>query len=104
MPKDEILIPSFRVTADINYFEEDWTDEYDFSFIDDKYYEISQEDFSAFVVSPTVKARFKFPARGPLPKSIVDTRSDAQIVSDILRVRCQHRVSKLSGMILHKGI
>ena len=47
------------------------------------------KDFSAFVVSPTVKARLKFPARDPSPNLIVDNRSDAQIVSDILRIWCQ---------------
>ena len=89
MPKDKILIPSSRVPADINYFTEEWTNEHDFTFLDDKLYEISQEDNSAFVVSPTVKARLKFPARDPSPNLIVDNRSDAQIVSDILRVWCQ---------------
>ena len=89
MPKNKFLIPSSWVTADINYFTEEWTNEHDFTFLDDKLYEISQEDFSAFVVSPTVKARFKFPACNPSPNLIVDNRSDAQIVSDILRIWCQ---------------
>ena len=86
MPKDEILIPSSWVTADINYFTEEWTNEHDFTFLDDTLYKISQEEFSAFVVSPTVKARFKFPARDPSPNLIVDNRSDGQIVSDIPRI------------------
>ena len=55
MPTDKILVPSSWVTADINYFTEQWIDENDFIFFDDTLSEISKEDFSAFVVSPTVK-------------------------------------------------
>ena len=39
--------------------------------------------------SPTVKARFKFPTKDPSPNLIVDDRTPAQIVSDILRIWCQ---------------
>ena len=47
--------------ADVNYYTEQFTDEHHFSYLNDKFYDISQDDFSAYKVSPTVKARFKFP-------------------------------------------
>ena len=50
---------------------------------------INSTKFHKIVVSPTVKARFNFPARDPSPNLIVDNRSDAQIVSDILWIWCQ---------------
>ena len=82
-------MPPSWVKADVNYYTEQWIDENDFSFLNDTLYEISQEDFSAFAVSPTVKARFKFPTKDPSPNLIVDDRTPAQIVSDILRIWCQ---------------
>ena len=89
MPTEEIFVPKSWVTADVKYYTEQWIDENDFTFLDDTLYEILQEDFSAFVVSPTVKARYKFPAHDPSPNLIVDNRTLAQIVSDILRIWCQ---------------
>ena len=82
-------MPPSWVKADVNYYTEQWTDENDFSFLNDTLYEISQQDFSAYTVSPTVKARFKFPNKDPSPNLIVDNRTPAQIVSDILRIWCQ---------------
>ena len=82
-------MPSSWVKADVNYYTEQWTDENDFSFLNDTLYEISQQDFSAYTVSPSVKARFKFPNKDPSPNLIVDNRTHAQIVSDILRIWCQ---------------
>ena len=82
-------MPPSWVIADVNYYTEQWLDENDFSFLNDTLYEISQEDFSAFTVFPTVKARFKFPNKDPSPNLIVVDRTSAQIVSDILRIWCQ---------------
>ena len=75
--------------ADVNFYTEQYTDEQDFSYLNDTLYDISQDDFSAYTVSPAVKARFKFPNKDPSPNLITDNRTPAQIVSDILRIWCQ---------------
>ena len=38
------------------------------------------------MASPAVKAKFKYPARDPIPNEIQDNRSDSEKVSDILRM------------------
>ena len=75
--------------ADFNYYTEQFTDEKDFCYLNETLYDISRDDFSAYTVSPIVKARFKFPTKDPSPNLITDNRTPAQIVSDILRIWCQ---------------
>ena len=89
LPSDDIYVHPSLVKADFNYYTEQFTDEQDFSYLNDKLYDISQDDFSAYTVSPIVKARFKFPTKDPSPNLITDNRTSAQIVSDILRIWCQ---------------
>ena len=48
-----------------------------------------ESDFSVFVASNAVKAKFLYPSKDPLPNLIEDTRSDSQKVSDILRIWSQ---------------
>ena len=48
-----------------------------------------ESDFSAFVATDSVKAKFRFPSKDPVPNLIEDTRSDSQKVSDILRIWSQ---------------
>ena len=75
--------------VDIEYFIEEWDQENYFCYINDKQYEMCESDFSAFVVSNSVKAKFRFPSKDPVPNLIEDTRSDSQKVSDILRIWSQ---------------
>ena len=80
--------------ADFNYYTEQFTDEKDFCYLNETLYDISRDDFSAYTVSPIVKARFKFPTKDPSPNLITDNRTSAQIVSDILRIWCQCMTSE----------
>ena len=80
--------------ADFNYYTEQFTDERDFCFLNETLYNISRDDFSAYTVSPIVKARFKFPTKDPSPNLITDNRTNAMIVTDILRIWCQCMTSE----------
>ena len=55
--------------VDIEYFIEEWDQENDFCYISQKQYEC-ESDFSAFVVSNSVKAKFRFPSKDPVPNLI----------------------------------
>ena len=46
-------------------------------------------DFSVFVATPAVKAKFRYPSKDPLPNLIEDTQTDSEKVSDILRIWSQ---------------
>ena len=72
--------------VNIEYFIEEWDQENDFSYISQKQYEC-ESDFSAFVVSNSVK--FCFPSKDPVPNLVYYIRSDSQKVSDILRIWSQ---------------
>ena len=84
---------------EINYFVEEWEDQHDFHFLSD-YSEINHKnfnvfttnhhsDFNVFMASPAVKAKFKYPARDPIPNEIQDNRSDSEKVSDIFLIWTQ---------------
>ena len=74
--------------VDIEYFFEDWDQQNELCYIDQKQYEC-ESDISAFVPSNSVKAKFSFPSKDPVPNFIEDNRSDSQKVSDILRIWSQ---------------
>ena len=65
--------------VNIEYFIEEWDQENDFSYISQKQYEC-ESDFSAFVASNSVKAKFRFPSKDPDKNLVDDTRSDSQKV------------------------
>ena len=89
LASDDFYVHPSMVKAYFNYYTKQFTDERDFCFLNETLYDISRDDFSAYTVSPIVKARFKFPTKDPSPNLITDNRTSAQIVSDILRIWCQ---------------
>ena len=98
LPTDEIFVPPSWVTADVNYYTEQWIDENDFTFLNDTLYEISKK-------TSLPLWWFKFPENNPSLNLIVEDRTPAQIVSDILRIWCQFltKNEKKYGMTLPRG-
>ena len=60
-----------------------------FYYLSQKYYECNNTDISAFVVSNSAKAKFRFLAKNLSENLVEDIRSDSEKVTDILRFWCQ---------------
>ena len=69
---------------EIHYFVEDWEGQNDFHYLND--YVTDNKNFSVFMASPAVKAKFKYPTGDLTPNEIQDDRSDSEKIQDILRI------------------
>ena len=73
----------------VEFFTEEWENQYDFCYLSPVYYECESNDISACAVSPAKKAKFCFPTKDPAENLVDDIRSDSEKVTDILRIWSQ---------------
>ena len=76
-------------SSDCNLIIEELDTENDFYYLSQKYYECKNSDISAFAVSNSAKAKFRFPSKDPSQNLVDDMRSDSEKVTDILRIWSQ---------------
>ena len=89
LPINTVESRSLEDIIGINYCIEDWENEFDFHYFSDINYNLCPHELSVFLVTQSIKAKFRYPVKDPKPNLITDNRSDSAKVSDIIRIWSQ---------------